>query len=168
MPPLTGSPVVDGGLDDPELLFDQHGLVRGTAGTYDIGAVELSATDSLVPIWSSDSDGDGQTYGVEQAFGTDPFGADREHPGHLVLGHDPDGNPQISFGINANPAEGTVWLVKRSTDLKSFTEIYRYDGSSETQNPSVDSIISDGNVQITDNNPPEGRVYYIFEAPVPE
>ena len=43
--------------------------------------------------------------------------------------------------VDPDAAPGTVWILKRSTDLVTFDEIFRYDGVSESFGPSFNVSI---------------------------
>jgi hypothetical protein len=167
IPPLPGSPLLDAGIRDPDLLVDQRGLFR-TSDTPDLGAFEHQGASDTLLIWSYDTDGDGKSFGLEHALGSDPQTPDPNQHGSPDIDLDEAGNPRITFGRNPDAIEATLWVIKRSTDLKSFVEIFRYDGSAPVALPNIDSSILHSSIQITDRDPPAGRTYYIFESPVPE
>ncbi len=161
MPPLLGSAAINAG-GTIALITDQRGFSRDPKP--DIGAVEYKGTSDLTRFWNLDFDGDGFAYGAEQALGTDFFVADVADPRHLtVLALNVSGHPVLTFGIGA-AAPGTHWILRRSTDLLTFTEIYRYSGSTDTAVPGVTFLRTSKRITVTDTNPPTGGVFYRFEA----
>ncbi|MGL4398391.1 MAG: choice-of-anchor Q domain-containing protein [Luteolibacter sp.] len=161
MPPLPGSPAIDAG-GTSALTTDQRGLSRDPQP--DIGAVEYQGPSDLTRFWRLDFDGDNSPYGTEQALGTDPLVSDPANSRNItapVL--NASGHPVLSFGIGA-AAPGTSWVLCRSTDLLLFTEIYRYDGSTDTAVPGVTFLRTATGVTVTDTTPPPGGVFYRFEA----
>ena len=49
-------------------------------------------------------------------------------------------------------------------DLKTFDEIYRFDGAVETWAAGVTSVLGGTQIEVTDNNPPAGTAVYRLEA----
>jgi hypothetical protein len=134
MPPLPGSPAIDTG-GTSTLTTDQRGFPR--IDTPDIGATEYRGNTDLVQFWKLDFDGDSSPFGTEQALGTDPLVSDPANSRNITAPIlNASGHPVLSFGIGA-AAPGTSWVLCRSTDLLLFTEIYRYDGSTDTAAPGV-------------------------------
>lgn len=161
MPPLPGSPAIDTG-GTSSLTTDQRGFPR--VGIPDIGAVEYQGNSDLTRFWALDFDGDASPYGTEQAVGTDPSASDPASLRNLtapVL--NASGHPVLSFGIGTAVA-GTRWILRRTTDLLTFTEIYRYSGSTDTAAPGVTFLRTATSVTVTDTNPPPGGGFYRFEA----
>lgn len=168
MPPATGSPAIDAaGTSDPGGT-DQRGLPRFANGKLDIGAVEIQSPESglyVNGLWNTDFDADGIQWGLENAWGTDPMAPDSGPP-HSLAGPviDPAGHMSFTFTRNPSAVAGTRWIVSRSTDLQSFSEIYRFDGATEMLEDDVIAT-SDGNTfTVTDENPPSGQGFYRFEA----
>lgn len=164
MPPMPGSPVINLAATTNTLATDQRSFPR--VGVSDIGAAEYQGGTDLARFWKVDADGDGSSYGVEQALGTDPLVADPTNtrrfatPRFNVAGH-----AVLSFGI-APAVLGTRWILRRSPDLSggSFTEIYRTDGVTDTAVPGVTFERSATRVTVTDGNSLAGRAFYRFEA----
>jgi hypothetical protein len=151
MPPLPGSPAIETG-GTSSLTTDQRGFPR--VGIPDIGAVESQGNSDLTRFWPLDFDGDASPYGTEQALGTDPSASDPASLRNLtapVL--NASGHPVLSFGIGTAVA-GTRWILRRTTDLLTFTEIYRYSGSTDTAAPGVTFLRTATSVTVTDTNPP--------------
>ncbi len=167
LPPLPGSPAINAGTTKvnslfPPLTTDQRGFPR--VSTPDIGAVEYQGTADIVRFWKLDSDGDGSTYGSEQALGTDPFVSDPASTRNLTAPvFNASGHAVLSFGI-APAAAGTRWILKRSTDLVTFSEIYRTDGTSDTASTGITFLRTATRITVTDANPPPGGGFYRFEA----
>jgi predicted outer membrane repeat protein len=158
MPPLPGSPAIDVGGPNT----DQRGFPR--VSVVDIGAAEYQGTGDLVRFWPLDFDGDASPYGTEQALGTDPLISDPANSRNITAPIlNASGHPVLSFGIGA-AVPGTSWVLCRSTDLLLFTEIYRYDGSTDTAVPGVTFLRTATGVTVTDTTPPPGGVFYRFEA----
>lgn len=180
MPPLPGSPAIDAVIGNPptETTEDQRGAFRsvvigGGHGLIDIGAVEFQGSSDLLLIlpasWAIDHDGDGNSFGIEYALGTDPSVADFFNARNPILTHDFEGNPLYTFGYNEDASYGTVWRVTRSTDLAqgSFQEIFRFDGIAPTPggpDANVDFNIGVDSISVTDRMPPPGKAFYRFEA----
>ncbi len=161
MPPLLGSPAIDTG-GTTTLTTDQRGFPR--VSNPDIGAAEYQGASDITRFWPLDFDGDASPYGTEQALGTDPLVSDPANSRNItapVL--NASGHPVLSFGIGA-AAPGTSWVLCRSTDLLLFTEIYRFNGSTDTAVPGVTFLRTATGVTVTDTTPPPGGVFYRFEA----
>jgi predicted outer membrane repeat protein len=161
MPPLPGSPAIDGG-GTTILTTDQRGFPR--VSTPDIGAAEYQGTSDLTRFWNRDFDGDGSPYGTEQALGTDPLISDPFSSRNITAPTlNASGHAVLSFGIGA-AFPGTHWILKRSTDLLTFVEIYRYDGATDTAASDVTFLRTATGVTVTDRNPLTGGAFYRFEA----
>ena len=161
MPPLPGSPAIDAG-GTSTLTTDQRGFPR--IGTPDIGAAEYQGASDLTRFWTLDFDDDASPYATEQALGTDPVVADPSNSHNLTVPtFNASGHAVLTFGIGA-AAPGTRWILKRSTDLIIFTEIYRFDGDTDTAAPGVTFLRTGNNVTITDTNPLPGGGFYRFGA----
>lgn len=129
-PPFPGSPAIDAALfSGSQPIDDQRGAIRGNTPD-DIGAVEYQGTSDLAVVWSTDWDGDGNSFGVEQALGTDPLVSDAGAPGNPNISQSVGGVPSVKFGWSEAAKPHTIWLVHRSPDLSpgSWQEVYRYDG----------------------------------------
>lgn len=161
MPPLPGSPAINTG-GTSTLATDQRGFSR--VGTPDIGAAEYQGTSDLARFWKLDFDGDISPYGTEQALGTDPAVADSTHTRNLTApALNASGHAVLSFGV-AHAAPGTRWILRRSTDLLTFSEIYRYDGTIDTAAAEITFLRTATRVIVTDTNPPPGGGFYRLEA----
>ncbi|MCP5544538.1 MAG: right-handed parallel beta-helix repeat-containing protein [Akkermansiaceae bacterium] len=167
MLPLPGSPVIDGATSSAEPI-DQRGLARFLPR--DIGATEYQGDADFGILWDRDWDGDGTGYGAELALGTDPDTPDAGDPANPRFAWSGSGGPGITFGLNEAASGYTAWVVRRSTDLVTFEEIYRLDGPSLTQSfaPDVVSeltpLFSPDRISVFDQNPPSPRAFYRFEA----
>lgn len=159
MPPLPGSPAINGG---GTATNDQRGLPR--VGVPDIGAVEYQGAADLARFWKLDFDGDGSPFGTEQALGTDPLLSDPASTRNLTAPtFNTSGHAVLSFGI-APAALGTRWILRRSNDLLTFTEIYRTDGTTDTAAPGVTFLRTASEITVTDTTAPPGGAFYRFEA----
>ena len=123
MIPLPGSPALDAAATSTR-SNDQRGFAI-TDGIPDIGAVEFQGDSdfqlALPAALDIDHDGDGSSYGVELALGTDPFVADPEHPNNLsLLSFNASDQPQVSFGIDDDQQSNIILRLMRSTDLITF------------------------------------------------
>ena len=187
MPPLPGSPAVNGGsstapptfpqdildLDNDgnttePVPFDQRGFPRISGAAVDIGAVEYDGPRDLPLIFTADGDGDGVPFGVEHALGMDGNTPDLDSPRRFRLGMDSiSSQPQLTFGFNTAALPFTSWIVKRSTTLTpdGWSEIYRYDGPTMTETTNGTTATPMGDLrEITDTNPPADGAFYRFEA----
>ena len=161
MPPLPGSPAINTG-NTTTPTADQRGFPRDS--TPDIGAAEYQGSADLVRFWKLDFDGDGSPYGTEQALGTDPLSADPAHSRRLTAPvFNTSGYAVLTFGL-APAVRGTVWILRRSTDLLTFSEIYRYNGTTDTAAPGIIFLRTVTGVTVTDKNPFPGGAFYRFEA----
>ncbi|MEZ5303147.1 MAG: choice-of-anchor Q domain-containing protein [Verrucomicrobiales bacterium] len=173
MPPLPRSPAIDGATDSWE-VEDQRGTLRDNFFREkqfpDLGAVEYQRAADLALFWNLDWDGDGSPFGAEFAGGTDALAPDRGDPAHPRLTADAGGHPGITFGIDSSVASDVAWVVRRSTDLIHFEEIYRFDGraQSETSAPGIIAVLtpplSPDRISVFDTNPPSPRAFYHFGA----
>jgi hypothetical protein len=162
MPPTRISPAINAG-GATSLTTDQRGRPR--LGPHDIGAVEYQGDNPETALrWNFDLDGDGSPYGLEHALGTNPEMADSSNtrnfrgPAFNAFGH-----PVLSFGIG-DTVQGTRWILRRSTDLLTFTEIYRYNGTTHTAAPGVTFLRTATGLTVTDANPLPGGGFYRLEA----
>ena len=161
MLPQLGSPAINRS-PTATVTTDQRGFSR--INQPDSGAVEYSANNDLTSTWRFDSDGDGSPNGTELALGTDPAVADSSHSNNLTAPtRNAAGQAVLRFGI-APAAAGTSWILRRSTNLVSFTEIYRYNGTSDTAAPGVTFVRTATGVTVVDGLAPAGRAFYRFEA----
>lgn len=127
----SSSPAFDSGDNSANSTsIDVSGNTRIIHFTIDRGAHEIQNPD-LETLWTTDHDGDGVPYGVEFATGTQPSLPDRSAYGHLTTPQiDSNGDVFVDFGLNPN-ANGTVeWVLYQSTDLQTFTEIFRLTNTS--------------------------------------
>ena len=184
MPPLPGSPALDGGVNShipPDYAdldndgdttepvpYDQRGYPRIAGSAVDIGAVEYDGPRDLPLIFAADGDGDGVPFGVEHALGIDGNSSDLTSPRRFQLGMDSGSSqPKLSFGFNTAALPFTTWSVKRSTNLtpEGWTEIYRYHGPTMTETTNGTTATPMGDLlEITDTDPPPGGAFYRFEA----
>ncbi|YCM45729.1 choice-of-anchor Q domain-containing protein [Verrucomicrobiaceae bacterium 227] len=166
MLPFPGSPVINAGTTT-DLNTDQRGL--GHSGIPDIGAVEYQGSSDLSRIFDIDNDHDGNSFGIEQALGTDPFSPDQNHPNNLdaptVNGN---AQPVLNFGLGEDAHPDTLWILERSTDLVTFEQIYSFDGTADF---AIEGIPIEVNrtaerVTITDEAPPAKGAYYRFKSTI--
>ena len=118
-------------------------------------------------IFHIDTDADGHPFGLEQALGTDPFLADPNNPRNLIAPTFNDAaQPELAFGISEDAATGTIWILERTTDLVTFEEIYRFDGTTHlsVDGLPIDITTTESGVIITDQSPPSGSAFYRFRA----
>ena len=181
MPPLPGSPAIDAVLGGV-VATDQRGLIRpidgdGNGSLFgDIGAAELTPSSDLAHFWPLDFDGDGIPFGVEHALGLDPLAADTAHAKNLSLPtFNGNGAATLTFGVNAAAGPHTIWVLRRSLDLQSWQEAYRFDGPSMMHIPQTgftggfDNVLNPAFFVVTELDPPP-RAFYRFEplvAPLP-
>ncbi|MFT4546778.1 MAG: hypothetical protein ACI8XO_003344 [Verrucomicrobiales bacterium] len=168
MLPLPGSPAIDTGNNNTGLGSDQRGRARQFGTGTDAGATEYQGAADLASVWRLDFDGDHKSFGVEHLLGTAAFTFDAGH------GHDltpptiaPDGSARVSFGRNPEAVAGSVWILKRSTDLVTYQELFRYDATDGFSGPqATDASISNDDTLINfrDEDPPTPRVMYRLEA----
>jgi hypothetical protein len=165
-PPLPGSPAINAATGSTTNL-DQRGFAR--VGTADLGAAEFRGAPDVRSYWDADWDADGLAFGLEHALGTDPLRSDRANPRNLAPPvFDLAGRAQVTFGVNTAALPGTQWVVHRSTDLVTFTEIFRYDGFTYTFNNTQFAVIDNGSaVTVIDRFPPSPKAFYRFEALAP-
>jgi hypothetical protein len=159
MPPLPGSPTIDAGLDTGSLPgSDQRGFARIVNGTVDIGAVEFQGAEDVARFWSTDWDGDGSSFGLELALGTDPLVADPDTAGRITP-YPPSSGTGASFGFNPVASNYAAWVLNRSLDLilDPFVEIYRFDGPTGegiTSSVPVTVNVINNTMQVTDETFP--------------
>ncbi|MGI9243155.1 MAG: discoidin domain-containing protein [Verrucomicrobiales bacterium] len=168
---LAGSAAIDAGDSTANFLAsDIVGNERIQDGIIDLGSSEgaIEIDQTLASTWQTDPDDDGSPYGIELALGTDPISPDRNESSKLAApALNSDGYPTLTFPISAAALQFTSWVVKRSTDLVSFTEIYRFDGPTQLETHQVIEITSSrvgDTITITDASPHSGEVSYRFEA----
>ena len=181
MPPLPGSAAIDAGTGSPE-PEDQPGFSRPVDGdttpgaVADIGAAEFQGIPDLATFWNLDFDGDGSPFGIEQAFGTNPLVSDLGNAKNLKAPTFSGGQATVSFGFDTDASPHTTWILKRSTTLSGFTEIFRYDGPTATSStgPGISAFVGSLGIGspelvfvITDQNPPPGTAFYRVETPSP-
>lgn len=163
MPPLFDSPAINAAGYPPVFATDQRGLPRQPKS--DIGAVEFQGTTDLTRLWLTDFDGDGSSYGIEQALGTDPLVADSANPRNLTMpAINASGHAVLSFGTQYTP--GTRWILKRSLDLSpnSFVEIYRTNRSTDTAAPGITFVRTPTRITVTDATPSARKAFYRLET----
>ena len=167
MPPLNGSPVINAAITST-FTTDQRGLAF--VGDPDIGAAEFqgdSVVLALIAIWNQDTDGDGSLDGVEYALGTDKTVPDPSNSRNLTKpAINGSGQAVLSFGINPAAVAGTRWILQRSPNLSvgSFTDVYTFDGTTDTAATGITFVRTANSVTITDANPPAGKGFYRFKA----
>jgi len=169
MLPLGGSPVINAAITST-FTTDQRGFAF--VGAPDIGAAEFlgdPVVANLISLWNQDTDLDGSPYGVEYALGTDPGVSDRSNSRNLSTPtFNGSGHAVLSFGLNSAAVSATRWVLQRSTDLSpgSFTEVYRFDGTTDTNASGITVVRTATSVTITDANPPSGKGFYRFKAEI--
>jgi len=169
MPPLSGSPVINAAITST-FTTDQRGFAF--EGAPDIGAAEFlgdPVVANLISLWNQDTDLDGSPYGVEYALGTNPAVSDRGNSRNLTAPTiNGSGHAVLSFGLNSSAVSATRWVLQRSTDLSpgSFTEVYRFNGTTDTLASGISVVRTATSVTITDANPPSGRGFYRFKAEI--
>lgn len=135
MVPIPGSPAIDTGGPTVQ-VHDQRGLPRVFNDTPDIGSVEYTRGHDLPRLWVQDTDGDGSPFGLETTnLNRDPNVASSDEADVIQITVDPvTQGPVITIHIRDDAALHTVWYIRRSNSLdpESFTELFRYDGPSET------------------------------------
>jgi CSLREA domain-containing protein len=158
--PYPESPVINAGAPTGQSA-DQRGLAL--LGAPDIGAVEFQGTSDLRRVLPLDHDGDGSSYQIEKAVGTNPFVADPHDPRFLQRPtFNADGQAVLSFGISETALTGTRWVLERTTDLRTFEAIHRFDGTEHHayEGRPVTITQTDTGVSVVDEAPPAGRVFY--------
>lgn len=168
MVPQNGSPVINAG-GTTSFSTDQRGLP--IVGAPDIGAAEYqgSGNAALIAVWNLDSDGDGKADGIEYALGTNPSSADASNSRNLTPPtRNGSGANVLAFGLNPNAAPGTRWILQRSTNLApgSFTDIYTFDGTTDTTANGISVVRTTNGVTVTDASAPSGKGFYRFKATI--
>ena len=169
MPPLVGSPVINAAITST-FTTDQRGFAFLDAP--DIGAAEYlgdSVIATLISLWNQDTDGDGSPYGVEYALGTNTAVSDRGNSRNLTTPTiNGSGHAVLSFGLNSAAVSATRWILQRSSDLSpgSFTEVYRFDGTTDTNASGITVVRTANSVTVTDADPPSGKAFYRFKAEI--
>lgn len=161
MPPLLGSPVINGAAGSSFPFKDQRGFPRIFDGTADLGAVEFQGESGEFALtFNLDSDGDGTKNGLENALGTNPLIPDAGSGRNLRLTVLPLPNgATVQFGVNEASRATTILRLTRSQDLLSFGTILR----SNEDEPFV--LSGDSTTAIVDPSPPPGgRAFYRLEA----
>lgn len=166
LPPLPGSPAIDAGVANT-LLSDQRGFPRPVGSTVDLGAVEDQGFSDRARFWLTDWDGDGISYGMERAMGTDPQTASAPETAQIE-GIVSNGMAGVVFGFNPEATNTVAWVVTRSQDLStnSFTEIYRYDTfrNSTSTNP-VSAHVTSSSIEVFDASDPQPtNAFYRLEV----
>jgi hypothetical protein len=165
-PPIPGSPAIDAA-PGSALASDQRGFAR--LGAPDLGAAEFRGAPDARLYWLADWDTDGSRFGLEHALGTDPLHSDIHNVRNLTAPIiDGLGRPQVTFGVNAAFIPGTQWILTRSTNLLTFTEIFRFDGTAYTFNSTQAAVVDNGtSITVIDRLPPVGKGFYRLEALAP-
>lgn len=170
MPPQLGSPAIDAA-GSSSFTTDQRSFA--IVDTPDIGAAEYNAAPAnanltnLISLWNQDSDHDGLSDGIEYALGTNPAVSDCHNSRNLTLHTlDESGHAVLSFGLNAAAISPTQWVLQRSSALSpgSFTDVYRFDGSSDFAAPGITFERSANSITVTDSAPLPGNGFYRFLA----
>jgi hypothetical protein len=138
MPLLPGSPARDAAtVLSPALTSDQRGLpIVGLPdiGAYEAGTIKTFATWALETagtalVFTADTDQDGAPAGLEYATRSDPLAASPSTFGQPAL----IAGPAYRFAFPYRPgAIDLRYIVQRSPDLVTWTEIYRADLSTGT------------------------------------
>ena len=133
--------------------------------TYEISGIPAFAKPPN--DWDEDSDGDGTPFREEFGLGTHPFISDPDHPMNPgLISTGASGEISIQFGLNPLAKPYSNWSLKRSSNLKTFSQIYKYRGISGTETiPSdVRSSISTLSIVVTDENPNGDHVFYTVDV----
>jgi len=173
MPPLPGSTCIDpaSGQTESEFDSDQRGKARIVGHTLDVGAVEYQGKDEVTRLlFLIDADGDGSPLGIEQALGTDWQTSDRANSRNLTMPiFDVSGQATVRFGIGMGADSATIWILSRSTDLRNFSEIFRFDGTTNSPGAGIQFTNDGSSISVTDTNPPPmPGVFYRFEVDLAE
>ena len=173
---LAGSPAIDA-CSSTLIDTDQRGFPRPLGGGPDIGAYEFGDTSGyaawaaslpsgLDTSFAGDADGDGLGNGAEYALGTDGGTFESSSPRITLAEEIESGNVVITFGYDNSAAADTAWVLKRSTNLIDYTEIYGYDGPSDSETLATGiTATNDGTaITVTDEVPVETQVFYQFVA----
>ena len=153
MIPLPGSQAIDAATTSTRST-DQRGFPI-TGGTPDIGAVEFQGADDLAPLLDIDQDGDGTTFGIELALGTDPFVSDPGNPRNPTLSiNSTTGATTLNFGISPAAAGVVALVLERSTDLETWSRAFQ-------SNPDSFSNAASFSLSGNDAGP---RTFYRFTA----
>ncbi len=158
------------------LLTDQRSFTRvgapdigayesGNAAGYGVWAIEMIA-GGLDASFTGNADEDPTANGIEYALGTSVLISDPTSPNNPEVITNGSGEIEITFGFNPIAAVDTRWIIERSTDLENFTEIYRYDGPTNTGTPQagISAVVGATSITVTDPNPPSPNVFYRFGA----
>lgn len=131
-------------------------------GTIDLGALEDSSFIEFSDMWLTDSDQDGFPFGIEHALGTDPDTSNASAFSPIMINS--NGHAIFTFPQNPSAVPGTNWIITRSTDLITFTEIWRYNGSIHTNATNITSSLTSNTFTVADESPPPVKSFYRFEA----
>ncbi|MDF1714780.1 MAG: choice-of-anchor Q domain-containing protein [Akkermansiaceae bacterium] len=174
MMPLPASPAIDGAISSGRTT-DQRGFPIFNDNA-DIGAVEFQGAADLPifapAVWDIDHDGDGISFGVEHALGTDPFVSDAGDSANLCLRFNANGQAVLEFGYNTGAIEATQWILERSSDLApdSWEQVYFSEDPDNGGTTEFDILINAAiSVELTDitvSNP--SGVFYRFRAGLAE
>ncbi len=104
-------------------------------------------------------------------IGTNPNVSDPSNSANLTTPIlNASGHPSLTFGVDQDASASSIWILSRSTDLVTFTEIFRFDGPTQTptnQFGVVHTLLPATNptsITVTDKTPPAGKAFYRFEA----
>ena len=164
--PLAGSPLIDAAPGSTQPI-DQRGLAR-PAGFADIGSVEFAAPVSLADLWETDADSDGNSFGIETYFGTDPDSPDTLPLTEILNEND---EPEITFTLGADRPASSVLVLERSTALTGWVEVFFANQSDAFLgvDTGFDLETSGDTITLTDTTTPrDERAFYRFRADLNE
>ncbi|TAG10800.1 MAG: DUF4394 domain-containing protein [Verrucomicrobia bacterium] len=163
MPPLPQSVAVNR-VTQTSFSGDQRGFLINSAA--DSGAAEYQGRADIARFWDSDWDGDGSVYGMEQAVGTNPLISDPSSPRNLRI-EMVGGEPVLTCGFVFAARPHTRWVIKRSTNLQSFSEqIFYFDGPTITSIGIVgyELTLSGDTLRLRDLAPNPPKMFYRLEV----
>ncbi|MGB6223441.1 choice-of-anchor Q domain-containing protein [Haloferula sp.] len=151
----SDSPFIDAGNSAINSYpLDLAGSPRIVGSSIDMGATEFQGSfDEVDLILETDTDGDGVQAGIEAAIGTDPFSADLEHPHHLRIFRQPNGNVRLTFGVDLAQQSRYSLTLKRGESPDSINTFL--------QNNISTSFVDE--IQIW-NEQPNGRRFFRLEV----
>lgn len=171
----AGSPAINAA-SGSALTTDQRGFKRvgasdigayefGNAAGYSVWATEMIG-EGLDASFAGNADEDPSANGAEYALGTSVLLSDPASPNNPKVFANGAGGIEITFGFNPIAAVDTRWIIERTTNLKNYTEIYRYDGPTSTGTPQagISAVVGATSITVTDPNPPSPNVFYRFGA----
>ncbi len=170
--PLAGSPLIDAGGPSPYAV-DQRGFPRPIGDRADIGSVEWGSANTFAAwalevlgngsaSFTGDDDGDTDPNGFEFGVGAHGSRPDADSNRKPALQLNDGGGVEITFGCRPGAAE-LCWIVERSNTVGGYTEIYRYDGASETLTGNVEAQVDPSEptkIIVTDRAPMHPRTFY--------